>query len=163
MQTITKDQGYVKSSLEDGVSVIEFYHPRSNSLPSTLLIKLADTITQVGQNDEVNVVILQSKGERTFCAGASFEELTSIDNQEEGTVFFSGFANVINAMRKCNKIIIGRIQGKAVGGGVGLAAAVDYCFATSFSSIKLSELAIGIGPFVIAPAVEKKNRLWWHA
>ena len=118
--------------------------------------KLANTITEVGTNDAVTVIILKSAGERAFCAGASFDELISIDNLETGKVFFSGFANVINAARKCPKIIIGRVQGKAVGGGVGMASAVDYCMATKFASVKLSELAVGIGPFVVGPAVERK-------
>ena len=118
--------------------------------------ELAKTITEMGNNDEVTVIILKSAGERAFCAGASFDELISIDNLETGKIFFSGFANVINAARKCPKIIIGRVQGKAVGGGVGMASAVDYCMATKFASVKLSELAVGIGPFVVGPAVERK-------
>jgi len=117
---------------------------------------LANTITDLGNNDEVLVIILKSAGDRAFCAGASFDELMSIEDLDQGKVFFSGFANVINAARKCPKLIIGRVQGKAVGGGVGMASAVDYCFATKFASVKLSELAVGIGPFVVGPAVERK-------
>jgi methylglutaconyl-CoA hydratase len=128
----------------------------SNSLPGKVLQKLANTITELGTNDQIIVIILKSAGERAFCAGASFDELMSIDDLETGQVFFSGFANVINAARKCPKLIIGRVQGKAVGGGVGMAAAVDYCMATKFASIKLSELAVGIGPFVVGPAVAHK-------
>jgi methylglutaconyl-CoA hydratase len=127
-----------------------------NSLPGDLLAKLADAITQAGENDAVKVIILKSGGDRTFCAGASFKELVSINDPETGRIFFSGFANVINAMRKCPKFIIGRIQGKTVGGGVGLASATDYCMASKFASIKLSELNVGIGPFVVGPAVERK-------
>jgi methylglutaconyl-CoA hydratase len=123
------------------------------------LNKLADTITEAGTNAEVNVIILKSSGDRAFCGGASFDELISIKDLDEGKVFFSGFAKVINAMRKCPKLIIGRVQGKAVGGGVGLASSVDYCFATKFASVKLSELAVGIGPFVVGPAVERKAGL----
>ncbi len=149
-------QGHVTSETTDGLCRIEFFHPLSNSLPGNLLKKLADSITEAGENDEVKVIVLQSAGERAFCAGASFDELSSIEDLETGKKFFSGFANVINAMRKCPKIVIGRIQGKAVGGGVGLASATDYCFATKYASVKLSELAVGIGPFVIAPSVERK-------
>lgn len=150
------DQGGVNVSIENKIASIEFHHPLSNSLPGKVLQKLANTITEVGTNDAVTVIILKSAGERAFCAGASFDELISIDNLETGKVFFSGFANVINAARKCPKIIIGRVQGKAVGGGVGMASAVDYCMATKFASVKLSELAVGIGPFVVGPAVERK-------
>jgi len=150
------DQGSVESVVENGICTIEFQHPLSNSLPGKILNKLADTITSTGNNDKVNVIILKSSGERAFCAGASFDELISIKDFETGKVFFSGFANVINASRKCPKLIIGRIHGKAVGGGVGLASAVDYCLATKFASVKLSELAVGIGPFVVGPAVERK-------
>ena len=150
-------QGNVELSInENGIATIEFSHPLSNSLPGKILAKLADTITEVGANDSVKVIILKSAGERAFCGGASFDELISIDNIEVGKTFFSGFANVINAARKCPKLIIGRIQGKAVGGGVGMASAVDFCFATKFASVKLSELAVGIGPFVVGPAVERK-------
>lgn len=150
------EQGGVNVSIENNIASIEFHHPLSNSLPGKVLQELANTITKMGNNDEVTVIILKSAGERAFCAGASFDELISIDNLETGKVFFSGFANVINAARKCPKLIIGRVQDKAVGGGVGMASAVDYCFATKFASVKLSELAVGIGPFVVGPAVERK-------
>ena len=141
---------------ENGIATIEFQHPLSNSLPGRVLAKLAQTITDAGTNDEVKVIILKSAGDRAFCAGASFDELISIADLEEGKKFFSGFANVINAARKCPKLIIGRVQGKAVGGGVGMASAVDYCYATTHAAVKLSELAVGIGPFVVGPAVERK-------
>ncbi len=147
---------YVKQHIENGIGYITFFHPAHNSLPSDILGQLADTITTAGANESIKVIVLKSGGERTFCAGASFKELINIDNAESGQVFFSGFANVINAMRKCPKFIIGRIQGKTVGGGVGLASATDYCMATKFASIKLSELNVGIGPFVVGPAVERK-------
>jgi len=155
--SIAVDEGHVNVSIDDkGIATIEFCHPLSNSLPGKILEKLALSITQLGQNDDVKVVVLKSAGERAFCAGASFDELISIKDFETGKVFFSGFANVINACRRSPKLIIGRVQGKAVGGGVGIASAVDYCFATKFSAVKLSELAVGIGPFVVGPAVERK-------
>ena len=147
---------YVKITTINGIGTIEFYHPQSNSLPGNILAKLATTITEAGNDKNIKVIILKSAGERAFCAGASFDELIAIDNPEQGKKFFLGFANVINAARKCPKFILGRVQGKAVGGGVGMAAATDYCFATKYSSTKLSELAIGIGPFVVGPAVERK-------
>ena len=149
-------EAYVKLNTENGIGTIEFFHPQSNSLPSNILADIASTITKAGLDKNVKVIILKSSGERAFCAGASFDELAAIDNKMNGKQFFSGFANVINAARKCPKFIIGRVQGKAVGGGVGMASATDYCFATKFASIKLSELAIGIGPFVVGPAVERK-------
>jgi len=147
---------YVKINTENGIGTIEFFHPQSNSLPGHILAELASTITKAGEDDNIKVIVLKSAGERAFCAGASFDELVAIDTPENGKKFFSGFANVINAARKCPKFIIGRVQGKAVGGGVGMASATDYCFATKFASTKLSELAIGIGPFVVGPAVERK-------
>lgn len=147
---------YVKTLINDNIATVEFFHPEQNSLPSSILSQLADHITAAGKNDAVKVIILRSGGDRTFCAGASFRELISIDDAATGKVFFSGFANVINAMRKCPKFIIGRVQGKAVGGGVGIAAASDYCIATKFAAIKLSELNVGIGPFVVSPAIERK-------
>ena len=147
---------YVKQTIQDNIATIEFFHPEQNSLPGNILAQLANTITEVGNNNDVKVIILQSGGDRTFCAGASFKELIAIDDAATGKVFFSGFANVINAMRKCPKFIIGRIQGKTVGGGVGIAASTDYCLATQFAAIKLSELNVGIGPFVVSPAIERK-------
>ncbi len=147
---------YVKQNIQNGISTIEFFHPEHNSLPGDILSKLVETITKAGIDDEIKVIILKSGGDRTFCAGASFKELININDAETGKIFFSGFANVINAMRKCPKFIIGRIQGKTVGGGVGIASATDYCLATKFASIKLSELNLGIGPFVVGPAVERK-------
>ena len=147
---------YVKLNTENGIGTIEFFHPQSNSLPGHILAELANTITNAGKDDTIKVIILKSAGERAFCAGASFAELVAIDTAENGKKFFSGFANVINAARKCPKFIIGRVQGKAVGGGIGMASATDYCFATKFAAVKLSELAIGIGPFVVGPAVKRK-------
>lgn len=149
-------EAYVKKHIENKVATIEFFHPAHNSLPGEILAKLATTITEVGKDDKVLVIVLKSGGDRTFCAGASFTELIAINDEQTGEKFFSGFANVINAMRKCPKFIIGRVQGKTVGGGVGLAAAMDYCMATKFAAIKLSELNVGIGPFVVGPAVERK-------
>ncbi len=150
------NEAYVSTNIIDGIATIEFFHPEQNSLPGNILKELAENIESAGQNDEVQVIILRSGGDRTFCAGASFRELVSINDGETGKTFFSGFANVINAMRKCPKFIIGRIQGKTVGGGVGIAAASDYCMATKFAAIKLSELNVGIGPFVVSPAIERK-------
>lgn len=147
---------YVKSELHKGITTIEFFHPQSNSLPGKILEELALAIKHAGDDPNTIVIILRSAGERAFCAGASFDELIAIKNEKEGLKFFSGFAHVINAMRTCPKFIIGRIQGKCVGGGVGLAASVDYAIAVEGADVKLSELAVGIGPFVVGPAVERK-------
>lgn len=149
-------EGSVNHTLSKGIATVSFYHPQSNSLPGNILNDLAERITFLGDHKEAKVIVLKSEGDRAFCAGASFDELMAIDSKESGEKFFMGFAKVINAMRKCPKLIIGRVQGKAVGGGVGMAAAVDYCLATKFAAVKLSELAIGIGPFVVGPAVERK-------
>ncbi len=147
---------FVKSSINDGIGTITFFHPQSNSLPGEILRTLAKEIEVMGKNDEAKVIVLQSEGEKAFCAGASFDELISIKDLETGKIFFSGFAGVINAMRKAPKFVIARVQGKAVGGGVGLASAADYTLASVHAAVKLSELAVGIGPFVVGPAVERK-------
>jgi methylglutaconyl-CoA hydratase len=149
-------QGHVTSHIEHGINTIEFFHPKSNSLPLKILQALAQEIELAGHSDATKVIILKSAGDKSFCAGASFDELVSIQTAEEGLAFFSGFALVLNAMRKCPKMIIGSIQGPCVGGGVGLAAAADYAISTTTASIKLSELAVGIGPFVVAPAIQRK-------
>jgi methylglutaconyl-CoA hydratase len=149
-------EAFVKCTIENGLANITFYHPSHNSLPGVLLKQLADTIEDCGKNPKVTLLLVKSAGEKTFCAGASFDELSSIQDLQTGKTFFMGFANVILAMRACPKIILGRIHGKAIGGGVGLAAAMDYPMATKFASVRLSELAVGIGPFVIGPAVERK-------
>ncbi|MBU3713667.1 MAG: enoyl-CoA hydratase/isomerase family protein [Ferruginibacter sp.] len=149
-------EGYVKSETHRGITTIEFFHPQSNSLPGKILESLTQEIHFAGTHDESKVIVLKSGGEKTFCAGASFDELISIQTPEQGNAFFSGFANVINAIRRCPKFVIARIQGKCVGGGVGLAAAADYTIAVEPAEIKLSELAIGIGPFVVGPAIERK-------
>ncbi|MCX6207336.1 MAG: enoyl-CoA hydratase/isomerase family protein [Bacteroidetes bacterium] len=147
---------YVTYQVSNNIGTIEFFTPQHNSMPGAILEKLAALIEEAGNDANSKVLILQTAGEKTFCAGAFFDELLLIQNEEEGKQFFSGFAKVINAMRKCPKFIIGRIQGKAIGGGVGLAATCDYTFATTEASIKLSELAVGIGPFVVAPAIINK-------
>lgn len=146
----------IKTAITNKIATLTFYSPASNSFPSSLLEELTQAITHLNANSEVTTVILQSEGTGAFCAGASFDELLAIQDKATGKKFFSGFANVINAMRKSPKLFIGRIHGKTVGGGVGLAASCDYCFATTNAAIKLSELAIGIGPFVIEPAVSRK-------
>lgn len=149
-------KGNLSTIINNHIATIEFGHPASNSFPGELLDRLTNQLYNLSNNDDVRVIVLKSEGDKAFCAGASFDELIAITNLSEGKAFFSGFANVINAMRTCSKLIIGRIQGKAVGGGVGLASACDYVLASEAASIKLSELSIGIGPFVIAPAVDRK-------
>jgi methylglutaconyl-CoA hydratase len=148
--------GYVRSEFHNGVTTIEFSHPQSNSLPLKILDELAQMIHRAGNDDETKLIILSSAGEKAFCAGASFDELAAIQNAEQGLQFFSGFAHVINAMRTCPKFIIARVHGKCVGGGVGMVAASDYAIATESAEVRLSELAIGIGPFVVGPAVERR-------
>ncbi len=150
------DIGSLYTSIENHIATVEFGHPQGNSFPLDLLDRLANEFDRLSSNNEVYVIVLKSENERAFCGGASFAELKAVTNLEEGKRFFSGFAKVINAMRRCSKLIIGRVQGKAVGGGVGLISACDYAMATEQASIKLSEFTIGIGPFVIAPAVERK-------
>ncbi|MDR9455823.1 MAG: enoyl-CoA hydratase/isomerase family protein [Salegentibacter sp.] len=152
----TPENGSLYTKIENGIAHLEFGHPASNSFPSVLLERLEKEIEKLSDDENVNVILLKSEGEKAFCAGASFDELVAIETMQAGKLFFSGFANVINAMRKCKKLIVGRVQGKTVGGGVGLVAACDYAMATDAAAIKLSELSIGIGPFVIAPAVERK-------
>jgi len=149
-------EGTIKSTVENGIGTITFFHPQSNSMPGVQLRNLAAEIEKLGKDDNAKVIVLQSEGEKAFCAGASFDELISIKDIDTGLKFFSGFAQVINAMRKAPKFIIARVQGKAVGGGVGIASSADYTFAVNDASIKLSELAVGIGPFVVGPAVERK-------
>lgn len=148
-------EAYVKSHTEHGITTIEFFHPQSNSLPIKILDTLAQEIHYAGTHDS-KVVILKSSGDGAFCAGASFNELAAVQNEQQGIEFFCGFADVINAMRKCKKLIIGRIHGKCVGGGVGLAGAVDYAVALKTAEVRLSEVALGLGPFVVGAAIERK-------
>lgn len=149
-------EAFVKSEIKDGVGYITFFHPQSNSMPGAQLRNLAAEVEKLGKDNSAKVIVLKSEGEKAFCAGASFDELIAIKDIETGLKFFSGFAAVINAMRKAPKFVIARVQGKAVGGGVGIASAADYTFAVEGASVKLSELAVGIGPFVVGPAVERK-------
>lgn len=156
LNDVAENQAFVRTTLLNQVGTIEFYHPQSNSMPSHQLQALAEAVQEFGEDEEVKVIVMKSSGEKAFCAGASFDELTQIDNEEDGLDFFSGFAQVINAMRKAPKFVIVRVQGKTVGGGVGIAAAGDYTIASEQAAVKLSELAVGIGPFVVGPAVERK-------
>ncbi len=150
------NQGLITTQINNGCATVRFSHPKSNSFPTQQLIQLKNTFDKLAVDNTVRVIVLASEGDRTFSAGASFDELLNINNLSDGTRFFKGFAQVILAMRDCPKLIIGRAQGKAVGGGIGLLAACDYVFATEQASIKLSEISIGIGPFVIEPAVTRK-------
>ncbi|MBC7523846.1 MAG: enoyl-CoA hydratase/isomerase family protein [Flavobacterium sp.] len=154
--TNVNDKGSIVTEINSKIATITFSHPASNSFPSALLQKLVLEFNQLSSKKDINIIVLQSSGTGAFCSGASFDELLSITDFETGKTFFQGFANVINAMRKCSKIIVGKVQGKAVGGGVGLISACDYAIANKESSVKLSEITIGIGPFVIEPAVSRK-------
>ncbi len=149
-------EGHITTDISKGIATISFFHPQSNAMPGALLRQLANEITKAGNDSNVHVIVLKSEGEKTFCAGASFDELIAIKDLETGKTFFSGFALVINAMRKAPKFVLARVQGKAVGGGVGIACAADYTLAVDTAAVKLSELAVGIGPFVVGPAVERK-------
>ncbi|KQB40902.1 Enoyl-CoA hydratase/carnithine racemase [Flavobacterium aquidurense] len=148
--------GSLQTTFNNAVATVQFGHPASNSFPRQLLDRLTAEINALSFNETISVVVLQSEGSKVFCSGASFDELLQVENEQQGTEFFSGFAHLINAMRNCSKLIIGRVQGKAVGGGVGIISACDYVLAIPESAVKLSELAIGIGPFVIEPAVSRK-------
>jgi methylglutaconyl-CoA hydratase len=159
----TIDPGHVRVEIAQGVATVAFGHPRSNSMPGTLLTKLAATIAEAGQNPDVRVVILRSDGTGAFCAGASFDELQAIGSLEDGNRFFAGFAKVILAMIRCPKFVVARVHGRAAGGGVGLIAAADYAVAAAGASVKLSELAVGIGPFVVGPVIERKIGLGAYA
>jgi methylglutaconyl-CoA hydratase len=149
-------EGHVRTETHEGITIIEFYHPQSNSLPGQLLDALTHEVHGAGNDPHTRVIILRSAGSKAFCAGASFDELMAIQNADEGFLFFSGFAHLINAIRKCPQFVIARIHGRCVGGGVGIVAAADYAIAVDGADVKLSELALGIGPFVVGPAVERK-------
>ncbi|WP_340106034.1 enoyl-CoA hydratase/isomerase family protein [Rhodohalobacter sp. 8-1] len=150
------ENGTISHTIKDRISTIEFYHPKGNSLPGSLLKELTAKIKEASDTEKSNAIVIKSGGDGAFCAGASFDELLEISSLEEGKEFFMGFANVLNAMRESKKFILARIHGKVVGGGVGIAACADYAMAHSSASIKLSELAVGIGPFVVGPAVGRK-------
>lgn len=147
---------FVRAELKNSVAEITFGTSKSNSLPGAILEKLAKTILEEGGKKEVKAILLKSEGEKAFCAGASFDELLEIAELETSKKFFGGFAKVLNAMRNCGKIVVVRVQGKTTGGGVGIACGADYCFATKHSALALTELNLGIGPFVIGPYVERK-------
>ena len=150
------DPGSVQVRLAEGVATITFGHPRSNSLPGALLSRLAEAVTAAGRSVEVLVIVLRAEGSGPFCAGASFDELAAVSDAASGLRFFSGFASGILAMIRAPKFVVTRVHGKAVGGGVGLVAASDYALASEQAAVRLSELAIGIGPFVVGPVIERK-------
>lgn len=152
----TRTMGSLYSKIKGAIATIEFGHPAGNSFVGELLDRLTSALDELSENEDLSLIVLKSEGDGAFCAGASFDELIAISNIQEGQSFFNGFARVINAMRKCKKPIVGRVQGKAVGGGVGLIASCDYAFATVDAAIRLSELSVGIAPLVIGPAVERK-------
>ena len=148
--------GFVNLKVAKKIATLSFFHPQSNSMPTPLLKELTEKFVDLSEDESVSVIVLKSEGEKAFCAGASFDELMEIDNFEDGKKFFMNFANLINTIRKCKKIVIGRIHGKVVGGGVGLVSVCDYTLATDNASLRLSELALGLGPFVVGPPIERK-------
>lgn len=150
------DPGQATVAVDAGIATLGFSHPKGNSLPGALLSRLAREVDALAEREDVRVVVVRSEGTGPFCAGASFEELQGIADAAAGKEFFMGFARLILAMRRCPKPILTRVHGKAVGGGVGVVAASDYAMAVETASVRLSELAVGIGPFVVGPAIEKK-------
>ncbi|SRR6266542_895542 len=154
--TPTIDPGHVRCEITAGIATITFFHPKSNSLPGVLLTRIAEEVAVTGSNPDVRVIVLRSDGKKAFCAGASFDELRAVRDAEGGKRFFSGFARLILAMIRCPKFIVTRVQGKAVGGAVGVIAASDYAIASEAAELRLSELAIGIGPFIVGLPIERK-------
>lgn len=150
------ENGKVTVSILNGIATVSFFHPKSNSLPLKLLKEITEAINKLAADKNSRVIIIRSDGEKSFCGGASFDELLSIKDFKSGKEFFMGFARLINSMRKCPKFVIARVHGKAVGGGVGIAAAADYTLASNEASVRLSEILLGIGPLVVGPAVERK-------
>ncbi|MCC6220652.1 MAG: YihY family inner membrane protein [Deltaproteobacteria bacterium] len=148
--------GGVCIARENGVGVVTFWHPKGNSLTRELLKALVSAISELGNNRDVKVIVLQSVGDAAFCAGASFKELQKVSSVESGKEFFKGFAEVILAIKAVDKFVIARVHGKTVGGGVGIVAACDYALALDDAAVRLSELSIGLGPFVVGPAIERK-------
>jgi enoyl-CoA hydratase/carnithine racemase len=148
--------GRVTVHVADGIGTLSFFHPKGNSLPGELLAQLAEEVTALGGNPDARVIVLRSEGTGPFCAGASFQELQAIGDAAQGKAFFMGFARLILAMIRCPRFVVTRVHGKTVGGGVGMIAASDYAIAVPAAGVKLSELAVGIGPFVVGPVIERK-------
>ena len=149
-------EGGVVVDLVDGVAAVTFGHPKGNSLPAAVLRALAERIADVGRDERARVIVLRSGGTGPFCAGASFDELTAIADPDAGKEFFLGFARVILAMIRCPQLVVTAVQGRVAGGGIGIVAASDYAIAVETASLRLSELAVGIGPFVVGPVIERK-------
>lgn len=147
---------HVLTTVSDHIATVTFGGTKGNSLPGELLRELASTVESSAKSGDVRVIVLRSEGEGPFCAGASFDELKAIADEKAGKQFFLGFARVILAMTQATKPIIVRVQGKTVGGGVGIVAAADYAIANRTASVRLSELAVGIGPFVVGPVIEHR-------
>src|SRR5688572_8559430 len=156
MSSDPRQDGSVDVDIQDSIATVQFAHPKSNSLPSALLRQLAKEIADVSANSGIKMIVLRSEGDKAFCAGASFDEMKAVADAPSGKEFFSGFAKVILAMTRAPQFVVTRVQGKVTGGGVGLVAASDYALAVDGASLKLSELAVGLGPFVIGPVVERK-------
>lgn len=150
------EAGRVHAEVKEGVGMVRFGHPKGNSLPAALLTGLAEAIETMGRDPAARVIVLTSEGSGPFCGGASFEEFKAVKDAASGAKFFSGFARVIVAMIRAPKFVVTRVQGKTAGGGVGLVAASDYALAVPGAALKLSELAVGIGPFVVGPVIERK-------
>ncbi len=149
-------EAYVKNYCEGNIGFLEFGNPAGNSLPSPLLKAFKAGLIALEKDSNVRVIVIQSFGDRAFCGGASLAEMKTLQTLEEATAFFMGIADLINTLRSLSKFVIGRVHGKVVGGGVGLVAACDYVLANRTAQIKLSELSIGIGPYVIEPVVSRK-------
>jgi methylglutaconyl-CoA hydratase len=150
-----QNTGFINYNIKDSVLHLEFGHPLGNSLPSNLLSGLKNSITTASTDDSIKVILLKSSG-NSFCGGASFNELVKIDNLEDATEFFMGFANLMLAIKECPKPVVAKVHGKSVGGGLGIIAASDWAIGTEKSSIRLSEISIGIGPFTIGPVLVRK-------
>lgn len=150
------DSGTVVYTASPPLAHIEFYHPKGNSLPSRILEELTLAFRRASEEPDLRVITLQSRGDGAFCGGANLDELRAIRDFESGKAYFMRIAELLTAMRDTPGCIIAKVQGPAVGGGVGLIAASDFVCAGQDAPVRLSEVSLGIGPFVIGPAVIRK-------
>ncbi len=137
-------------SVEDGVATVTIDEPeRRNPLSLAVMAELTEGVASAGVDETVRVIVLTGAGDEAFSAGGDlsggFVDSPLPDHQARGIL-----ADLFRAMRSCPKPIIGRINGVALGGGFGVAAACDITIAADHAKFGTPEINLGLWPMMIS-------------
>ena len=128
-----------------------------NAFDETLIADVTACFARLSEDAEVRAIVLRGAGE-SFCAGADLHWMGRMAgySQEENRADADALQRMFDVIATCPKPTIARVQGGAIGGGVGLVAVCDVVIAAPEAKFALSEVRLGLVPAVIAPYVLQK-------